>query len=77
MDQIFKNYTQIIHVEDGTVLGGAGSALLEYAHSCGYTAAVECLGIQDGFVSQGSVEKLYQTQGLSVDQLRERFENLG
>ena len=77
LDQIFKNYTQIIHVEDGTVLGGAGSALLEYAHSCGYTAAVECLGIQDGFVSQGSVEKLYQTQGLSVDQLRERFENLG
>ena len=77
LDQIFKNYTQIIHVEDGTVLGGAGSALLEYAHSSGYTAAVECLGIQDGFVSQGSVEKLYQTQGLSVDQLRERFENLG
>ena len=77
LDQIFKNYIKIIHVEDGTVLGGAGSALLEYAHSCGYTPAVECLGIQDGFVSQGSVEKLYQTQGLSVDQLRERFENLG
>lgn len=77
LDHIFKHYTRIIHVEDGTVLGGAGSALLEYAQLYGYTGAVECLGIQDRFVSQGSVEKLYQTQGLSVDQLRERFENLG
>ena len=58
LDQIFSNYNSIITIEDGTITGGFGSAILEYAAKNKITLPIKCLGIQDEFVEQGSIKEL-------------------
>jgi 1-deoxy-D-xylulose-5-phosphate synthase len=65
LDHILSNYNKIITIEDGVVLGGFGSAVLEYANSRKNTQAkIECLGLPDTFIEHGSVEQLYESVGL-------------
>lgn len=65
LDHIFLNYKKIITVEDGVVLGGFGSAVLEYANSKDTrNHSIECLGLPDTFVQHGSIDALYESVGL-------------
>ena len=65
LDQILSNYDKIMTIEDGVILGGFGSAVLEYANSRGNTQAkIECLGLPDTFIEHGSAEQLYESVGL-------------
>ncbi len=57
---IFKRYSKIITVEDGTILGGLGSAVVEFMTDNGYFANVVRLGIPDRFIGQGSQEELFR-----------------
>jgi 1-deoxy-D-xylulose-5-phosphate synthase len=58
LHQVFAKFDQIITIEDGTVMGGFGSAVLEFMADHGYTANVKRLGIPDYFVEQGTPEEL-------------------
>jgi 1-deoxy-D-xylulose-5-phosphate synthase len=60
---VFKKFNRIITVEDGTILGGLGSAVLEFMADHGYSARVVRLGIPDKFIEQGSLEELYAECG--------------
>ena len=65
LDDIFLNYNKIITLEDGVVLGGFGSAVLEYANSKnGLHHKIECLGLPDSFVEHGNIDDLYESVGL-------------
>jgi len=46
-------------VEDGTVVGGFGSAILEFMAMNNYTASVKMLGIPDRLVEHGTLKELY------------------
>jgi len=63
---VFKNFSQVITVEDGTVVGGFGSAILEFMCDNNYSAQVRRLGIPDKFVDQGSQEELIKLCGFDV-----------
>lgn len=58
LHQIFKKFNKIITIEDGTVAGGFGSAVLEFMAANNYTAQVKILGIPDAIVEHGSVKQL-------------------
>lgn len=60
LHEVFRNYTKIITVEDGTVVGGMGSAILEFMANNGYTAEVRMLGIPDRIVEHGSQKELWK-----------------
>lgn len=60
LHEVFSNYDKIITVEDGTVVGGAGSAVLEFMASHGYQAQVRIMGIPDRIVEHGSQKELYR-----------------
>lgn len=60
LHEVFSNYGKIISVEDGTVVGGAGSAVLEFMATHGYQAQVRILGIPDRLVEHGSQKELYR-----------------
>jgi len=64
---IFKKYDQIITVEDGTVKGGLGSAVLEFMADNGYQATVTRLGIPDRFIGQGTRDELFRECGFDSD----------
>jgi 1-deoxy-D-xylulose-5-phosphate synthase len=58
-----QNYEHLITVEDGTIVGGLGSAVLEFMAENGYKNSVSRLGIPDRFVEHGSNEELHRECG--------------
>jgi 1-deoxy-D-xylulose-5-phosphate synthase len=66
LHEVFKNYSKVITLEDGTILGGLGSAVMEFMNDHGYHAAVHRLGIPDRFVEQGSPEELHAECGFDA-----------
>lgn len=60
LHQVFGKFDKIITVEDGCLIGGVGSAVLEFMSHHDYHAKVVRLGIPDQFVDHGTQEELYQ-----------------
>lgn len=56
---IFQKFKTIITVEDGCLMGGMGSAVVEFMAEHGYQATIKRLGIPDQFIEHGSQEELY------------------
>jgi 1-deoxy-D-xylulose-5-phosphate synthase len=59
LHEVFAKYNKIVTVEDGTVIGGFGSSILEFMAQHQYTATVKILGIPDRLVEHGSLKELY------------------
>ncbi|MFC6100021.1 1-deoxy-D-xylulose-5-phosphate synthase [Olivibacter domesticus] len=60
---VFENYQHIITVEDGCVIGGLGSAVLEFMAAKQYHAHVRILGVPDRIVEHGKVNELHRECG--------------
>lgn len=60
---VFRKYSRIITVEDGSVKGGFGSAVLEFMAEHNYTAQVKMLGIPDRLVEHGTLKELHKECG--------------
>ena len=60
LHEVFSKYTKIVTVEDGTVIGGFGSAIIEFMAKHNYKAEVKILGIPDQLVEHGSLKELYR-----------------
>jgi 1-deoxy-D-xylulose-5-phosphate synthase len=57
----------VLAIEENTITGGFGSALLEAANAAGTrTGNIHCLGIPDQFVEHGEREELLADLGLDV-----------
>lgn len=56
-------YAKIITVEDGTVQGGFGSAVLEFMAQHGYKNELKILGIPDKIVEHGTLKELHRECG--------------
>ena len=66
---IFETYDTIITIEDNSITGGFGSAVLEFAAINNYKNTIKLLGIPDAFIEHGSVDELQQAIGLDVESL--------
>lgn len=71
LHEVFSNYENIITVEDGCVMGGMGSAVLEFMAENGYMAKVVRLGIPDRFIEHGEQMELYEECGFSPNKIAE------
>ncbi len=74
-----RNYEKLVTVEDGTVEGGIGSAILEFMAQYGYKNDVKILGIPDRLVEHGTPKELhhecgYDAQGIA-DAVREMMKD--
>nr|WP_321221533.1 1-deoxy-D-xylulose-5-phosphate synthase [uncultured Psychroserpens sp.] len=76
LHRVFKNYKEIITVEDGVLSGGFGSAILEFAASNGYSVPVKTLGISDTFIEQASVKQQHQSAKIDVENLLMYFNTI-
>jgi 1-deoxy-D-xylulose-5-phosphate synthase len=61
--EVFENFSRIITVEDGTVTGGFGSAILEFQAAHNYQATVRILGIPDRIIEHGTPRELQHECG--------------
>jgi len=66
LHQIFSNFESIITLEDGSIIGGLGSAVLEFKNDHQYHSRIIRLGIPDRFIQQGKTEELYKECGFDV-----------
>ena len=69
LHQIFKNHTKIITIEDGTITGGFGSAILEFMMDNNYNSTIKRLGIPDKFIEHGTPEELYKECGMDIESI--------
>jgi len=67
LHRIAKKFKKIITVEDGTVLGGFGSAVAEFFATHHYTPELRILGIPDRLVEHGKPEQLYKECGFDAE----------
>ena len=73
---VFKKYDSIFTVEDGTVTGGFGSAILEFATFNNYNNKMSVLGIPDKFIDHGTVTELQHKCGIDVEGLTRAFSKI-
>ncbi|TAM96376.1 MAG: 1-deoxy-D-xylulose-5-phosphate synthase [Chitinophagaceae bacterium] len=57
LHEVFKHFHKILTIEDGCIMGGFGSAILEWMNEHGYSAEVKRLGIPDKIIEQGKPEQ--------------------
>ena len=72
---IFNQFEQIITIEDGTIKGGFGSAIAEFATNHNYKSKITILGIPDTFIDQGTVLEQQQFCKIDVSSLEILFLN--
>lgn len=63
LHEVFGKYKKIITVEDGCLMGGMGTAVLEFMADHQYQASVKRLGIPDVLVEHGEQAELYAECG--------------
>ena len=77
LNSIFSQYKTIITIEDGTIKGGLGSSVTDYAFAKAYKGKIQPLGIPDQFIPQGNNEELQEESMISVTAIRKAIlENL-
>jgi 1-deoxy-D-xylulose-5-phosphate synthase len=60
LHKILKKHKLILTVEDGCVIGGFGSAVLEFINDNKYSNTVQRLGIPDKIIEHGTQDELYR-----------------
>jgi 1-deoxy-D-xylulose-5-phosphate synthase len=73
LHEVFTKFDKIITVEDGSVQGGFGSAVLEFMNEHNYKAAVKILGIPDRLVEHGTHKQLYDEIGIDANGIAEEL----
>lgn len=64
LHEVFGKFTHIITLEDGCVMGGMGSAVLEFMAANGYQANVKIMGLPDRIIEHGSQLELHTECGI-------------
>lgn len=67
LHEIFGKFKKVVTVEDGCLMGGFGSAVLEWMMDHGYSAQVKRLGIPDEIVEHGEQLQLHKLCGFDVE----------
>lgn len=76
LHKISKKYKNIISIEDGTIKGGFGSAILEFFAKNNYSVNIDILGVPDKFIDHGSTIELQKSIGLDAKSLAKKIEEI-
>ncbi|MEO7120254.1 MAG: 1-deoxy-D-xylulose-5-phosphate synthase [Ginsengibacter sp.] len=76
LHEVFTKYHKIITVEDGTVKGGFGSAILEFMAENNYQASVKILGIPDRIVEHGTLKELHNEIGIDANHIADAIRDM-
>jgi 1-deoxy-D-xylulose-5-phosphate synthase len=64
IEQLAVNHDLFVSIEDGAIMGGAGSAVAEYLMSSKHRSKLLTLGLPDEFIMQGTQQEMYAELGL-------------
>jgi 1-deoxy-D-xylulose-5-phosphate synthase len=72
LDEIAKKHTKIVTIEESTLIGGFGSAVLEYFSKKDYKNDVLRIGLPDNFVEHGTQPELHKLLGIDPEGIAEK-----
>lgn len=72
--EVAAQHEALVTVEEGVVMGGAGSAVTEALHAANLTLPVLQLGLPDRFIEHGDHAKLLALQGLDAVGIEEAIQ---
>jgi 1-deoxy-D-xylulose-5-phosphate synthase len=67
LQEVFGKFKKVLTVEDGCIMGGFGSAVIEWMTDHGYAAQVRRLGIPDRIVEHGEQIELHRECGFDPE----------
>ncbi len=67
LHEVFSKHDKIITVEDGCIMGGMGSAVIEFMVESNYHASIKRLGIPDSVIEHGEQKELYGECGYDAN----------
>ena len=67
LHQIFSQYKKVLTIEDGSIQGGFGSAIIEFMADHNYNSEIRRLGIPDRIVEHGEQYELHKECGFDPD----------
>jgi len=76
LNEIFGSFTTIITIEDGTIKGGFGSGILEFAAQNQYKSSIKTMGIPDDFIEHGTILELQKICGIDVTSISELLKGI-
>ena len=76
LHELIKKHSIVVTIEDNVVSGGFGSRINKFIIDNNYNVKVENIGIPDKYVEHGNVDELFETIGMSDEQIANRIKNL-
>lgn len=76
LHDIFGKFNKIITIEDGTVIGGLGSAVSEFMTDHRYQAEIIKMGIPDQFIEHGTQQQLQKICGFDEESIFNQINKL-
>lgn len=76
LHEVFGKFKKVITVEDGCLMGGFGSAVLEWMMDHGYHSQVKRLGIPDAVIEHGEQLELHKECGFDPEGIAETVRSM-
>jgi 1-deoxy-D-xylulose-5-phosphate synthase len=76
LHEVFKSFDKVLTVEDGTVSGGFGTAIVEFMVQNGYSAEIRILGIPDHIIEHGTLKELHRECGFDAEGIADTARNM-
>jgi len=74
--EVLGKFDKVITVEDGCLMGGFGSAVLEWMVDNGYQARLKRIGIPDEVIEHGEQVELHRECGFDAQGIIREVKNL-
>jgi 1-deoxy-D-xylulose-5-phosphate synthase len=76
LHEVFTKFDKVITAEDGCLMGGMGSAVLEFMGDHHYTSKIVRLGVPDKYIHHGTPAELYEEAGFDKKAMVEHAKQL-
>ena len=74
LEEVGKNFSEIITIEDGVINGGLGTTVIEWLNEHNKNIHVQRLGLPDHFIEQGTVTELRELCGFDKYSIKQEIE---
>ncbi|TEW54993.1 1-deoxy-D-xylulose-5-phosphate synthase [Psychromonas sp. RZ22] len=73
LTQLSQTHSQVVTIEENSIVGGAGSAVSEFLTTLQYQGKVLHLGLPDTFIEQGTQQEIYSMLKLDSEGIEEQI----
>lgn len=76
LHEVFSKFDKVITIEDGCIMGGFGSTVLEFMADQAYSAQIVRLGIPDKYIHHGTQKELWADCGFDTKSIVTKIKSM-